>query len=194
MKALLVISSLLFSVAFAKTEKWQIDQAHSKVVFEIPHLVISTVEGSFKSFKGDIHFDEKNLKAKDFSTQVEIDASSISTENEKRDQHLRSPDFFDVKKYPKLTFKSSSFSVKGKNIKIQGKLTLHGVTKEVILKGKYLGSVMAYDVKRIVLKAETEINRKDFGLKWNDFVEAGPAVGDEVAIRLRIEAKRVADL
>ncbi|EQC48535.1 YceI family protein, partial [Bacteriovorax sp. DB6_IX] len=77
---------------------------------------------------------------------------------------------------------------------IQGKLTLHGVTKEVILKGKYLGSVMAYDVKRIVFKAETEINRKDFGLKWNDFVEAGPAVGDEVTIRLRIEAKRVADL
>lgn len=194
MKALLVLSMLFSTLTFAKTEKWVLDKSHTKIGFEISHLVISTVEGRFKEFTGNIFFDPKNTSAKNFSVEVDIDVKSIDTENDKRDKHLRSADFFDVKKFPKLTFKSTSFRVKGKVIKIDGELTIHGVKKSVTLTGKYLGSVSAYDVQRVAFKAETTINRKDFGLKWNDIVEAGPAVGDDVTISLRVEAKRAADL
>jgi len=194
MKTLLLIATLFSTLTFAKTEKWVLDQSHTKIGFEIPHLVISTVEGRFKTFTGNLFFDTKNTSAKNFSVDVSIDAASISTENDKRDKHLRSADFFNVKKFPKLTFKSTSFRVKGKVIKIVGDLTIHGVKKTVTLTGKYLGSVSAYDVQRVAFKASTTINRKDFGLKWNDFVEAGPAVGDDVTISLRVEAKRAEDL
>jgi polyisoprenoid-binding protein YceI len=179
----------------AKVETWVVDKAHSKVGFEIPHLVISTVEGKFTDFKGTIKFDPKNLKnTKDFSLNAEVNVATIDTENKKRDKHLRSKDFFDVKKYPKMTFKSTSFKVKGKELTIVGKLKIAKKEKTVTFKGKYLGTVTAYEIRRMVFKASTEISRKEFGLTWNDFVEAGPAVGDEVTIDLRVEAKSKKDL
>ncbi len=195
-KTILAIAFLmgLSASTFAKLETWVVDKAHTKVGFEIAHLVISSVEGKFTDFSGKIQFDPKNLKSNKFSFSADVNVSSIDTENKKRDKHLRSKDFFNVKKYPKMTFKSKSLTVKGKKLTIVGDLTIAGKTKKVTFKGKYLGSVEAYEVRRIALKASTEISRKDFGLTWNDFVEAGPAVGDEVTIDLKIEAKSKKDL
>jgi polyisoprenoid-binding protein YceI len=199
MKNLILILALsLISIgASAKSEKWIIDTAHSKVGFEISHLVISSVEGKFTGFKGDIMFDSTNpLKSKStFSIKANIDASTINTANEKRDKHLRSADFFDVKKNPKLTFVTKKIATTdGKHYKLTGDLTMAGKTKSVTLDTKYLGTVEAYDVKRIVFSAKTTIKREDFGLTWNDLVEAGPVVGSEVEIELKIQAKRAADL
>jgi len=193
---LLAVVLALFSFSsFAKIEKWIVDKAHTKVGFEIPHLVISTVEGKFNDFSGTIMFDVKSQKdTSKFSLNADVNVASIDTDNKKRDKHLRSNDFFDVKKHPKMTFKSKSFKIKGKKLTIVGDLTISGKTKKVTFKGKYLGSVEAYEVRRLVLKASTEISRKAFGLTWNDFVEAGPAVGDEVTIELTIEAKSKKDL
>ena len=195
-----LILSLLLAITFsaqAKSEKWIIDTAHSKIGFEISHLVIATVEGKFTQFSGDIFFDasDKGNAKSSLKIKTSIDASTIDTGNEKRDQHLKSGDFFDVKKFPKVTFVSTRVASKdNRNLKIEGDLTMAGVTKKVTLDTTYLGAVEAYDVKRIAFKATTTIKREDFGLKWNDVVEAGPVVGSEVTIELRIQAKRAADL
>lgn len=196
----LILSLMLLTMTLetqAKSEKWILDTAHSKVGFEISHLVIATVEGKFTAFTGDIHFDSNDKKSAMTSLKINtsIDAATIDTGNEKRDQHLKSADFFDVKKFPKITFVSTRVASKdNRNFKIEGELTMAGVTKKVTLDTKYLGTVEAYDVKRIAFKATTTIKREDFGLKWNDVVEAGPVVGSEVMIELKIQAKRAADL
>ncbi len=194
---LVIALCMISNMAFAKAEKWVIDQAHSKIGFEITHLIISTVEGKFGDFKGDINFayDYPERFLKDFSVNVEIQATSIDTENDKRDDHLRSKDFFDVKKHKTLTFKSKKMAhIGGKKFSAKGDLTIAGKTKEVKLNITYLGSISAYDVRRIAFNAETKIDRKDFDLNWNDVVEAGNVVGDVVTIKLRVQAKRVADL
>lgn len=194
---LVLVLSVLSLGASAKAEKWIIDTAHSKVGFEISHLVISTVEGNFSDFSGSLIFDEKDpLKSKNlFKISADIKSSSINTNNDKRDKHLRSADFFDVAKNPKVTFVSKKIKSKdGKKYLIEGDLGMAGKTKTVILEVKYLGSVEAYDVKRVSFKAKTTIKREDFGLTWNDVVEAGPVVGSEIEIELRIQAKRAADL
>ena len=206
-KILIPLVFLLTELALAKPETWVIDQAHSKVEFEIPHLIISSVEGRFTEFSGEIMFDSKATKnVKDFSVSTEIQAASINTGNDKRDQHLRSPDFFNVKKHKTLTFKSSKISSKdGKIYSIVGDLTIAGVKKSVTLDVKYLGTAELYGVKRAIFKASTEINRQDFGLSWNDgetkstsvagkIAEATGAVGDQVTITLSIQAKRAVDL
>lgn len=194
---LVVACALSFNFSYAKdksvSEKWTVDTAHSKVGFEIDHLVISSVEGSFDAFSGSLDFNPKSVKS--LKVDVKISAKSINTANSKRDKHLRSADFFDVKKFPSVTFKSRKITgIKGKNFNIVGTLEIAGVKKEVTLKSKFLGTVEAYDVKRVAFKAKTSINRSDFGLKWNDVIEAGPVVGEEVEIELKIEAKRLADL
>lgn len=197
-RKLFVAFFLLFfnsSISLAKTEKWVIDESHSKVGFEISHLVISTVEGQFKSFSGDIDFDGDNAKnSSGFGASVNINVDSIDTGNVKRDEHLKSPDFFDVKKFPTMSFKSKTFTVTGKKIEVSGDLTMVGKTKSVLLTGQFLGKVSAYEVNRVAFKAEGVINRKDFDMKWNDLIEAGPVVGEEVTLKLVIEAKRKADL
>lgn len=192
----LLITLVIFNSS-AKSEKWIIDTAHSKVGFEISHLVISTVEGRFTGFKGSVMFDVKDpLKGKaGFKIDATIDSNTIDTSNDKRDKHLRSADFFDVKKNPKIRFVTKKVATTdGKYFKITGELTMAGKTKSVTLDTKYLGSVDAYDVKRISFKATTRVKRSDFGLTWNDIVEAGPVVGSEVEIEIRIQAKRAADL
>jgi polyisoprenoid-binding protein YceI len=199
MKKFILITILsIFSLGVsAKAEKWIIDTAHSKVGFEISHLVISTVEGNFTDFKGTIMFDAKDpLKSKSFfKIETTIKSNSINTANEKRDKHLRSGDFFDVKKNPLITFTSTNIATTdGKHFIIEGDLTMAGKTKKVKLETKYLGSVDAYDVKRVSFKAKTKVKREDFGLTWNDIVEAGPVVGSEVEIELKIQAKRASDL
>lgn len=181
--------TLLSVSAFAKSipaGNYAIDPAHSKIGFEIPHLVISTVEGRFSKFDGNIKVEEKLEKSK---ATLNVDVASISTENKDRDDHLKSGDFFDVAKFPKMTFVSKKISGTPDALKITGALTLKGVTKDVTLDAKYLGEVKdAYGNLKIAFSAKGTINRKDFGLTWNSAVEAGPVVGDEVTLVLNIQA------
>lgn len=181
--------SLLSVSAFAKSipaGSYAIDAAHSKVGFEIPHLVIATVEGRFSKFDGNIKVEEKLEKSK---ATLNIEVASISTENKDRDDHLRSGDFFDVAKFPKMTFVTKKISGTPDALKITGALTLKGVTKDVTLDAKYLGEVKdAYGNLKIAFSGKGTINRKDFGLTWNSAVEAGPVVGDEVTLILNIQA------
>lgn len=165
---------------------YEIDPVHSKVGFEISHLVISTVEGKFDQFTGKIVSGEKPEAV---STDVEIQTASINTSNEKRDGHLKSPDFFDAQKFPKMTFKSEKAIFSGSNVKVPGELTIKGVTKPVTLEGKYMGTVKGMQgEERMAVQLGTKISRKEYGLNWNKAIEAGPVVGDEVTISLKIEA------
>ncbi len=189
--------TLVSTLSWAKAEAWVLDAQHSKVGFSISHLIISSVEGSFRSVEGTINYDPKNpvKDIKNFSVDVTIDAKSIDTGNQKRDDHLRSKDFFDVEKFPTVTFKSEKIETEnGKDYKVHGLLTLAGKSKKVILKTKFAGEADAYDVKRVAFKASTKIKREDFGLTWNDIVESGPVVGSEVEITITAQGKRKADL
>jgi len=192
MKMLMMIAPALLmgSLALAETKipegTYKVDVAHSKVGFEVTHLVVATVEGKFSEFEGTFNIDPKLDKSK---VDIAIKAASINTDNKDRDEHLRSPDFFDAKKYDKLTFKSKKISGTPEALKVSGDLTIHGVTKPVVLEAKYTGAVKdPWGNDRVAFRASTKINRKDFGLNWSKAVEVGPVVGDEVTLDLRIEA------
>jgi polyisoprenoid-binding protein YceI len=165
---------------------WQIDQSHSSISFRIRHLV-SRVRGSFNDWKGTIVADPRNLAGG--SVQVEIRTTSIDTNNERRDNHLRSADFFDAEKHPVITFRSTRVQTRGRNLTVTGNLTMHGITRPVVLTGK-VGEVGGVAGKRrIGFEATTTINRKDFDVTWNRAAEGGGAVlGDEVEITIDIEA------
>jgi len=144
------------------------------------------VEGRFQKFTGKVELAPAFDKSK-FSVNVET--ASVDTGLAKRDEHLRSPDFFDVAKYPSLTFVSTLVKGKPDSFKLTGDLTIHGVTKKVTLDAKYLGAVNdGMGSEKAAFTAKTKVNRKDFGLKWGNMMEAGPVVGDEVTIELRVEA------
>lgn len=169
---------------------YAVDNAHSKVGFEIPHLVISTVEGTFSKFEGRIDLADKFDKSK---VSMTVDTSTINTGNTKRDDHLRSGDFFDVGQEKNKTMKFESTGITGTpdSFKLKGKLTIKGVTKDATFDGKYLGSVNdGNGNEKAAFTAKTKINRKDFGLTWGKAVEAGPVVGDEVTIDLKLQAGR----
>ena len=196
MKFTLLVGALALSLtALADAPKYEagafdIDAAHSKVGFEIPHMVISTVEGRFTKFDGKIVLGEKFDKS---TVEATVDMTSIDTSNSKRDEHLKSPDFFDVAKFPKMTFKSKSISGTPDKFTVAGDLTIKGVTKPVTFDGKYLGLVNdGYGNDKAVFNAETKVKRSAFGLTWNKMVEAGPVVGDELKIVLRVEAAKPA--
>jgi polyisoprenoid-binding protein YceI len=172
---------------------WEIDTAHSSVVFQVRHLGISKVSGSFSNFQGSIDADPANLAT--LQANVTIDAASISTRNEKRDAHLKSPDFFDVEKFPALTFVGKKVSgVEGSSFKLEGDLTIHGVTKPVVLEATFNGGVKdPQGNERVAFSASTRINRKDFGLTWNKTIEGGGLlVSDEVDIVIDLEAAKKA--
>lgn len=185
----LMTSMSLAAETKVETGKFQIDPMHSKVGFEVPHLVIATVEGKFKTFSGEVELDSDFTKSK-VSTEVEI--NSIDTGVTKRDDHLKSEDFFDAKKHPKMTFTSTSITGTPDAFKLIGDLTIRGNKKSVTFEGKYLGAVTdGYGGRKVAFKATTKVSRKEFGLKWSSTVEAGPVVGDEVTISLNIEAGKV---
>lgn len=191
MKAIAVLLSTVFmSVSvFAKDYQagnYQIDVAHSKVGFEIPHLVISTVEGKFTDYKGTIKLDKKFNRSK---FDVVINTKSIDTSIAKRDEHLRSADFFDVEKFPEIKFVSTKVTGTPEKFTIAGNLTMKGVTKPVTLEGQYLGSVKdGFGNHKAAFSAKTTLDRKEFGLTWSNMVEAGPVVGDKVTVDLKIQA------
>jgi polyisoprenoid-binding protein YceI len=183
------LSLILVASAFVHAQgleltagKYNVDPAHSRVSFTIPHFVVSEVQGRFNDVKGSFVLDKDIGKSK---VDVTVAISSIDTAEKKRDDHLRSPDFFDAKKFPTMTFKSKKFTGNLDDFKVTGDLTIKGVTKEVTLDGKYTGSVKdSWGQIRAAVKATGKINRKDFKINYNDMVEAGPAVGDEVTINI----------
>jgi polyisoprenoid-binding protein YceI len=177
----------LGSQAFAAT--YDVDPAHSRVGFSVKHLMIATVPGNFNDFAGKFDFDpaKGELKSAEFTVQ----AASINTNNAKRDEHLRSPDFFDVAKYPTITLTNSKIKKAGKNkFKWTGDLNMHGVTKPVTFDLTYAGSMKGMmGEQRAGFEATGKINRKDFGLNWNKALEAGGvAVSDEVQMTIEVSA------
>ncbi|GAB7025587.1 YceI family protein [Geotalea toluenoxydans] len=174
--------------AIASASSWKIDADHSNMGFKVRHLMVSNVKGSFEKVAGVLELDDKDItKSK---VDVTIETASINTNAAKRDEHLRSADFFDVAKYPTMTFVSKKVAKAGKNLKVTGNLTLHGVTRPVVLTVDPITkeSKDPWGNLRRGTTATTTINRKDFGLVWNAGLETGGvAVGEEVAIILEIE-------
>jgi polyisoprenoid-binding protein YceI len=184
--------ALTASAATAEPVAYKFDKSHSLVGFQVRHF-FSKVPGRFKEFDGTLMIDEKNLT--NSSVDVTIQAASIDTEHEKRDTHLRSGDFFDVEKTPTLTFKSTKVVAgEGSTFKIEGDLTMRGVTKPVVLDVENLGMGAVTSEGRAMgtragFEATTKVNRKDFGINWNRALDQGGAMlSDDVWITLQIEA------
>jgi polyisoprenoid-binding protein YceI len=184
--AVLVTAALAMSVR-AEPEVYEIDPVHSTVVFKVRHF-FTEVPGRFNEFSGTITVDPENLEG--LSTETTIKAASIDTDNEDRDKHLRSADFFDVEKYPEIVFKSKGVESTGdKTGKLTGELTMHGVTREIELEAKLLGKGKGMQGEtKTGWKATTTINRRNFDLNWGKMIEGTAIVGDEVGIELNIEA------
>jgi len=185
----LAFSALLLAAqALAAPQTYEIDPVHSRVEFTIRHM-FSRVTGDFGSFHGTINYDAGAPAAS--SVVAEIDAASIDTNNDKRDGHLKSPDFFDVAKYPTLSFTSTKITpLSDGKFKVEGSLTMHGVTKPVVLDAAFLGSGPGLDgVTRAGFEGLTKVDRKVFGIVWNKALDQGSTLlGDDVAISLEIEA------
>ena len=169
---------------------WEIDASHSSATFSLKYAMISTVRGHFNVISGHLHIDEQNPANSWVDAQA--DASSISTRDERRDGHLKSPDFFDVAQYPTINFKSSSVEhTSGDEYNITGDLTMHGVTKPVTLKAEYGGQGKdAYGNQRVGISVKGKINREDWGLTWNAPLEqaGGVLVGKDVNIEIDLSA------
>jgi polyisoprenoid-binding protein YceI len=168
---------------------WNIDPAHSVAEFKVKHMMISNVKGQFTAVVGTLTYDESDIT--NSKIEASIDAASINTREEQRDAHLKSADFFDVEKFPKLTFKSTKVtrSASG-DLQVQGELTIHGVTRNVTfeVEGPTAPGKDPWGNTRIGLAATTKINRKDYGLTWNAAVETGGIlVGEDVTITLDVQ-------
>lgn len=168
-------------------QTWSFDTAHSTIGFQVKHMMFAKVRGEFTKWSGSVSFDPSDLST--FKAEASIDAASINTNNEGRDNHLRSGDFFDVEQFPELTFSSTSVEAHGDNAKVHGTLTLHGVTKDVTLEVERTGTGKdPWGNERVGFHAKTVINRKDFGLGWNQALEAGGVlVGEQISIDLEIQ-------
>lgn len=171
------------------TNTWNIDIGHSGVNFAVRHMVFAKVRGRFRDWQASLSYDPANLAAA--SVNVEIDAGSIDTGVADRDKHLRSADFFDVERFPKLSFQSSRVEAAGAGrLRVHGNLTIRDVTREVTLDVEELGRVVdPWGNERAAFSAKTSIDRREYGLQWNQVLEAGGVmVGERVEIELEIEA------
>ena len=190
MKKLSLVFGFLFIALFTANAQstWKSDPAHSSIEFTVTHMVISEVTGKFGGFEAVIESGKEDFT--NASIEFSADASSINTGIEKRDAHLKSADFFDVEKFPKLTFKSTSFKkVEGKKYALKGNLTMHGVTKPVVLDVVYNGTIKdPYGQTKAGFKITGELNRTDYGLAWNAALETGGVVvSEEVGITANIQ-------
>ncbi|APJ03538.1 YceI family protein [Silvanigrella aquatica] len=185
---------VLPSIAFAQNVKYELDPVHTNVGFGVRHLGINTVKGEFKKFSGTIEYDPKNPTK--IKVVAEIDASSLDTGNEKRDEHVKSPDFLDVAKFQKITFVSKSAKPNGKNaMKVTGDLTIHGVTKTVVLDITDIAGpgLNPLDKKQhLGASASIKIVRQDYGITWNGNGMTGiageAAVGNDVKIQIDMDS------
>lgn len=184
----ILASMLLTAGAFAQSNTWKTDASHSNVKFTVTHLVVSEVEGYFKTFAGTLVSSKPDFT--DAAINFSVDINSINTDNEGRDKHLKSDDFFNAEKFPQMTFKSTSFKKVGdKKYVLEGDLTIRDITKKVKFDVVYGGTVKdPWGNIKAGFKATGAINRFDYNLKWNSVTEAGGAVvSKEVAIVLNLE-------
>ncbi|MDH3503177.1 MAG: YceI family protein [Nitrospirota bacterium] len=173
--------------SFAEMAKWNLDHDHSTIGFQVAHMVVSKTNGKFTEYSGVVEMDPEALK---FTTiEAVIQTSSVTTDHQKRDEHLRSPDFFDVQKFPTMTYTMKSYKKSGDNYTAVGDLTLLGVTKEISLVGTFNGVAQdPWGNTRAGFTAAGTVNRKDFGMKFSKLLDnGGMLVGDEVKIILEIE-------
>ena len=189
MRKTAILTALVLVLGFgtvAAQGTYDIDTVHSNIGFKVRHLV-SKVSGEFTEFDGTIVADFGNLDAS--SVEFTIRASSIDTRNEERDGHLRSVDFFDVEKYPEITFKSSKITkIDDDSYAVAGALTMHGVSREITLTVDFLGEMTAMGGTRAGYELTTTLNRKDFEISWNRALDAGGFVlGDDVEISINLE-------
>jgi polyisoprenoid-binding protein YceI len=170
-------------------ENWEIDSSHSGIHFSVRHMVVAKVRGQFARWTGSFVAENGDLERA--KVKVVIDASSIGTGVADRDKHLASPDFLDVASFPEITFESTRVEKKSdESLRVTGNLTIRGVTREVVLDVEYAGRTKdPWGNERAGFAAKTAIDRKDFGLTWNQVLEAGGVmVGDRVAIEIEVEA------
>lgn len=178
----------LFPIAaVAETARWDIDPDHSAIEFRVAHMVVSKTSGRFRDYRGFVEMDAdaKTLK----SIEATIKAESIDTNHDKRDAHLRNPDFLDVKQFPTIAYKMKRYQKQGDTYTIIGDLTLRGVTKQVTLSATFNGVTKdPWGNTRAGFSADGTLNRKDFGMVWNKVLDSGGlVVGDEVHVHLDIE-------
>ena len=170
--------------------QWAIDDAHARVGFSVPHMVVSSVDGEFKQFSGKVLLDEKSPQ----NSQLEFTAqvASIDTGNDDRDKHLKSPDFFDAGKYPQITFKSTKITKSGKAYKIKGDLTIRGITKQVTLDATLSQAVLNPWGKQVrAARVTGKIHREDFGVSWNKALDKGGlVVGSDVTFDVKLELNK----
>jgi len=189
---LTVTMAILITAGLQAQTKWNFDKAHTKVEFTVQHLVISEITGNFKIFDGTV-----SSPADDFSgskINFAVDIASINTDNEMRDNHLKSDDFFNAEKFPKMTFSSTSFKkVSGNKYQLNGNLTIRDITKPVTFDVTYNGTVNdPWGNTKAGFKLKGEVNRFDYNLKWNTLTEAGGAVaGAVVEITANVELQKV---
>ena len=188
--ALFAAVLLVASAASADTAEWAIDPSHSKVGFKISHLVVCSVEGSFKTYTGKVNLDEADLTKS--SADLTINVDSIDTGDAKRDEHLKSPDFFDSKKFPTITFHSTKIVKAGAGYKVTGDLKIRDVSKSVTLDSTISAPIKSPWQK--LVRGTTfkgSIKRGDFGLKWNKALETGGVVvGEEVKLDIALEINK----
>ena len=171
------------------TNTWNLDTVHSAVGFSVRHLVFAKVRGRFTSWSGSLQLNDDNLAQS--SVEVAIDTASIDTGTPDRDTHLKSPDFFDVANYPKLSFRSHRIeSLGGDRYRVYGDLTIRDVTREVVLESEFSGRAKdPWGNDRVAFTAKASLDRRDFGLKWNQALETGGVVvGERVDIEIEVQA------
>jgi polyisoprenoid-binding protein YceI len=182
-------TALLATPAFAAPTAYEIDSAHSAATFSVKHMMVSTVRGEFGKLTGTVTLEGNDWKTA--KVDATVDATTINTREPKRDAHLKSPDFFDVAKYPTLSFKSTKVEAGASGYKLSGDITIHGITKPIVFDVQTPSKEWkGLSGKQIVgTSATAKLNRKDFGLNWNRPLEAagGMLVGDEVTITLDLE-------
>jgi polyisoprenoid-binding protein YceI len=167
---------------------WQIDSSHSHINFTARHMMISKVRGSFENFNGTVNFDEQDPA--NTTVNVEVDLTSITTRDEQRDGHLKSPDFFDVENHPTMKFVSTRVEqIDENNGRLYGQLTIKGISKEVVLDVEYAGIAKSpWGTESAGFSATGSLNRKDWGLNWNQTLETGGVlVGDKINIEIELE-------
>lgn len=186
-----VIAALAVTPLFAQNalETWTVDKAHSAATFKVRHMMANVV-GQFRTFDGNINIDRANPAAS--NVEFTIQANSIDTGNANRDEHLRSADFFDVAKYPTISFKSTSVAKKSDTeYAVTGDLTMHGVTRRVTLPVAFLGFGKTARGEKAGFEIETTVNRKDYGIVWNKVLdEGGLLLGEDVKVTINLEVDR----
>lgn len=198
MKLSLILPALSLVAAFAlplsagaETTSWILDPSHSRVGFSVPHLVVSSVSGRFKQVSGTVALDEANLTKSD--VEITIQADSIDTDEPKRDEHLRSAEFFDTAKFPVIVFKSTKITpAGGPKYKLTGELSMHGVSKMVTLDASVSPAIKNPWGKQVrAVKISGKVKRSEFGLKWNKALETGGVVvGDDVSLEIQVEINK----